>query len=661
MGDSFPVLEYYLCILSFFYSSLSLRYGAHQVTVEVDPNTTFRTIAEEFFLLRKKANKYSEHIEVDDCVPRMSSSEIFFDWSQPVSEMLRLSWVFREKEPDQESLEDLIEHIVIVTKKDIGDASRRLSLRADPDEQAVYTGYLWKKGSGAIAAFRRRWFILQGCTLYYQEDPSSSSALGYIPMGGCDVKLRSDLTHKTYGKTMFELTAESLGKRDFVLCAETTDEMNRFISAVEALNLRRVKSVAVNVFEELSRRSYARMQGIFRVSGDKNTVDAIKRAYDMTNYPVLSEFKDEHALGSVLKLTLRQMSKPLMPYSLYGDFVQMGRSNPSRRALLARDLVFQIPAPSRHFLQYLAKSLNDVAVHQDTNMMSAKNLAIVFAPNILRPQVETVQTSMSDNAAILACVNTLIEEQTFIFGPSPIRSNSIVPIFPPHLLEGAGAFKVGSKKKPTKKELDAIPPSPSAPASPTNVALAAPSASPNPVSISAVSPFSTEGMQTLDEVEGLTADVRRHLDQLLVLRNAQEDLLENYARLEKALRLGPFQADGLVEFISDKTAVDYSFLQPTLEQLQTASANLVAITEQLELNANSQTNSAWTSVSTSKSAPVTPTSSVRPVNNGSNMPPMLPVSEEPSYSTPRSVSPPLKVVSPPPLPNSSRPQSREDV
>ncbi len=610
------------------------------MTVEVEPTVTFRSIAKDFFLLRKKANSYSEHIEIDDCSPRMLASEIFFQWDQPVSEMLRLSWVFREKEPDQESLEDLIEHIIIVPKKDIGDAARRLSLRADPDEQAMYTGYLWKKGSGAIAAFRKRWFIIQGCTLYYQEDPSSVTALGFVPMGGCDVKLRTDLTHKTYGKTMFELTAESLGKRDFVLCAETQDEMNRFIAAVDALNLRRVKSVAVNVFEDLARRGYARMQGIFRVSGDKHTVDAIKRAYDMATYPTLSDYKDEHAIGSVVKLALRQMSSPLMPYVLYGDFVQMGRSNPSKRAVMARELVYQIPAAARHFLQYLCKSLNDVAVHQDTNMMSAKNLAIVFAPNIIRPQVETVQTSMSDNAAILACVNTLIEEQTFIFGPSPIRSNSVVPIFPPHLLDGASSFKVGSKRKtqnitsPASASASASssagaiqnqqttsssvplgvtvdPPSiPSIP-SPMNgsdfqnqknitsnqygqYGTISPATSPTngqhsppPNSLSMVSPFSIEGQETLSKVGALTQEARDNLQNLIHLQKSQALIIEQFQRLEKALCLGPFQSDGLVEFINDKTAVDFTFVHTLIDQMNMAASNLTIISEQLELNSQS--------------------------------------------------------------------------
>lgn len=54
-----------------------------------------------------------------------------------------------------------------------------------------------------------------------------------------------------------------------------------------------------------------------------------------------------------------------------------------------REVLSKLPAPNMAFLEYLMKFLRTVADKAETNMMTTKNLAIVFAPNILRPKVGT--------------------------------------------------------------------------------------------------------------------------------------------------------------------------------------------------------------------------------------------------------------------------------
>jgi len=56
-----------------------------------------------------------------------------------------------------------------------------------------------------------------------------------------------------------------------------------------------------------------------------------------------------------------------------------------------------------------------VSLHAETSMMTPKNLAIVFAPNLLRPFTETADTAINDTQNVLACIQSMIENAPTIF------------------------------------------------------------------------------------------------------------------------------------------------------------------------------------------------------------------------------------------------------
>lgn len=57
--------------------------------------------------------------------------------------------------------------------------------------------------------------------------------------------------------------------------------------------------------------------------------------------------------------------------------------------------------PTASFL--LGRFLDEVQSHSNVNKMSVQNLATVFGPNILRPQMEDPVTIMEGNGACMAC------------------------------------------------------------------------------------------------------------------------------------------------------------------------------------------------------------------------------------------------------------------
>jgi len=54
-----------------------------------------------------------------------------------------------------------------------------------------------------------------------------------------------------------------------------------------------------------------------------------------------------------------------------------------------------VPPSNRAIIEYLFSFLHVVSTHSTQNRMSASNLSIVFAPNIIKPEVETLETSLS--------------------------------------------------------------------------------------------------------------------------------------------------------------------------------------------------------------------------------------------------------------------------
>lgn len=61
---------------------------------------------------------------------------------------------------------------------------------------------------------------------------------------------------------------------------------------------------------------------------------------------------------------------------------------------VVRNLVSTLPESNKNVLLYLMRFLTRVGRNSDSNMMTSKNLGVVFAPTLLRPEVDTPATLM---------------------------------------------------------------------------------------------------------------------------------------------------------------------------------------------------------------------------------------------------------------------------
>nr|XP_031317981.1 rho GTPase-activating protein 22-like [Camelus dromedarius] len=77
--------------------------------------------------------------------------------------------------------------------------------------------------------------------------------------------------------------------------------------------------------------------------------------------------------------------------------------------------VSSLPLVNYNLLRYICKFLDEVQSHSDVNKMSVQNLATVFGPNILWPQIEDPVTIMEGTCLVQHLMTVLIRKHSQLF------------------------------------------------------------------------------------------------------------------------------------------------------------------------------------------------------------------------------------------------------
>ncbi|XP_018571914.1 GTPase-activating protein CdGAPr isoform X2 [Anoplophora glabripennis] len=138
------------------------------------------------------------------------------------------------------------------------------------------------------------------------------------------------------------------------------------------------------------------VDGIYRLSGVTSNIQKLRNAFDEDRIPNLYTediLQDIHSVASLLKMYFRELPNPLCTYQLYQSFVNavqgcntaIKNSETDRERLLKmREAVQKLPPPHYRTLEYLMRHLAKVAKHGASTGMTTRNVAIVWAPNLLR-------------------------------------------------------------------------------------------------------------------------------------------------------------------------------------------------------------------------------------------------------------------------------------
>ncbi|XP_042743923.1 rho GTPase-activating protein 32-like [Lagopus leucura] len=128
------------------------------------------------------------------------------------------------------------------------------------------------------------------------------------------------------------------------------------------------------------------VQGIYPLSGVASSVQRLHQEFESEQVPELT-VRDVHSASSLCKMYFRELPNPLLTDQLYDKFSDaVGATTEEERLVRMRDAIQQLPAPHYRVLEFLMRHLACLSANSSVTNMHAKNLAIVWAPNLLRSQ-----------------------------------------------------------------------------------------------------------------------------------------------------------------------------------------------------------------------------------------------------------------------------------
>uniref|UniRef100_A0A4W4E1E2 Rho GTPase activating protein 22 n=1 Tax=Electrophorus electricus TaxID=8005 RepID=A0A4W4E1E2_ELEEL len=159
-------------------------------------------------------------------------------------------------------------------------------------------------------------------------------------------------------------------------------------------------------------------EGLFRMPGQANLVRELQDAFDCGDKPQFDSNTDVHTVASLLKLYLRELPEPVIPFGKYEDFLTCAKLLAKDEEEGLRELGQQVktlPPANFNLLKYICKFLDEVQSHSAENKMSVQNLATVFGPNILRPKMEDPVAIMEGTSLVQHLMTVLISKHDQLY------------------------------------------------------------------------------------------------------------------------------------------------------------------------------------------------------------------------------------------------------
>jgi hypothetical protein len=166
--------------------------------------------------------------------------------------------------------------------------------------------------------------------------------------------------------------------------------------------------------------------GIYRVPGNNASITAlteeINKNYDGVSIDD-SRWNDLHVVSSLLKAYFRKIPDSLVTSALYPSFIKADKiENPEARLKELKRLVKSLPPHNYHTLKHIVLHLSNVVDNSDVNKMEAKNLAIVFGPNLVRPADDNMETMVNNMTHQCKIVETLLTAADWFFAEDDSES-----------------------------------------------------------------------------------------------------------------------------------------------------------------------------------------------------------------------------------------------
>ncbi|XP_060895673.1 rho GTPase-activating protein 22 isoform X2 [Labrus mixtus] len=358
---------------------------------------------------------------------------------------------FTTMKPSTSSLtRDNIKELAARSKSMVLGELSRVSRPCSPldQEKALKVGWL-KRQRSIMKNWQLRWFVLRTEALYFYKDQDETKAQGCIPLQGSQVN-ELPANQDEPGRHPFEIVPGVAGEKDrtgmshesYLLMANSQTDMEEWVRAIRRViwaplgggvfgqhleetmlyeaqcGPQRLVPVLVEQCVCFIREHGLEEEGLFRAPGQTNHVRELQDAIDRGEKPVFDSTTDVHTVASLLKLYIRELPEPIIPFSKYTQFLSCAQLLTKDKAMGISELgkqVKSLPQVNYNLLKYICRFLDEVQSHSNENKMSVQNLATVFGPNILRPRVEDPVTMMEGSSQVQHLMTVLISEHLQLY------------------------------------------------------------------------------------------------------------------------------------------------------------------------------------------------------------------------------------------------------
>ncbi|XP_058016014.1 rho GTPase-activating protein 30 isoform X2 [Ahaetulla prasina] len=171
------------------------------------------------------------------------------------------------------------------------------------------------------------------------------------------------------------------------------------------------------------------VDGIYRLSGGSLNIQKLRLEFENDRNPDLNKepyLQDVHCVSSICKAYFRELPNPLLTYQLYDKFAEaVAIQLEESRLEKIKEVLKELPSPHHRTLEFLMKHLVHMASFSSKTNMHVRNLAIVWAPNLLRSKDIEVSGFNGTAAFMEVRIQSIVVEFILthveqIFGNAPL-------------------------------------------------------------------------------------------------------------------------------------------------------------------------------------------------------------------------------------------------
>lgn len=181
----------------------------------------------------------------------------------------------------------------------------------------------------------------------------------------------------------------------------------------------------LRMLEEIEARGL-REQGIYRISGAKNTIEALKSTFNRQPAESVElshgEFSDIHTIAGAIKQWYRDLPEPAVPFAFYHRIIEAEQiSNEEDRLYAIRDLIWDFPKAHFDLLRRTSQHLALVCDEGKYNLMAPHNIGLVFGTSLLNPPPgpSSVAESFGNIGKAAHIVKIIVTMHEWLFEPEP--------------------------------------------------------------------------------------------------------------------------------------------------------------------------------------------------------------------------------------------------